>query len=167
MLIEELPPTPPSEDDIIELLDEDVPPGFLKKRRGANKVLYFEGTLIFRSPEAEQNFKDLHEACLTLKEPTKFKVLGHKKLEKLLRFNGLDKYIENVEQIEIFDKEVSQFYANLVYSKHDSSLSTRVKKLEMDVSKELLARWGSFPSEGICIHLSQSLDSLPFTCTPQ
>lgn len=77
--------------------------------------MYFEGTPSFRSPEAEENFKELQEACLTLEEPTRLKNVGHKRIEELLRFNGLDKFMEGIEQAEVFENEISQFYANLVY----------------------------------------------------
>ncbi|KMZ70028.1 hypothetical protein ZOSMA_200G00330 [Zostera marina] len=75
--------------------------------------------------------------------------------------------MENIEQVEIFEKAVSQFYANLIYSKHDSSLSTLVNNFDMDISKEILPRWGPLPREGICIHMIKGLESLPFTCTSQ
>ncbi|KMZ73803.1 hypothetical protein ZOSMA_13G00040 [Zostera marina] len=85
------------------------PPGFSRKRRGAYKVMYFEGTPTFRSPEAEENFKELQEARLTLEEPTRLKDLGHKRIEELLKFNGLDKYMEGIEQAEVFKNEVAEF----------------------------------------------------------
>ncbi|KMZ69516.1 hypothetical protein ZOSMA_210G00020 [Zostera marina] len=77
--------------------------------------------------------------------------------------------MEDINQEEIFDKEVSQFYANMVYSvnNHLPLISSRVNNTELSISKELLAGWSLLPSNDECIHLAKYLSDLPFICTIQ
>ncbi|KMZ74610.1 hypothetical protein ZOSMA_12566G00010, partial [Zostera marina] len=47
----------------------------------------------------------IHEAKLSLEEPTFFAALNNKVLEELLSFNGLIEYMKDIKQEEIFNKE--------------------------------------------------------------
>ncbi|KMZ60050.1 hypothetical protein ZOSMA_61G00230 [Zostera marina] len=78
-----------------------------KKRKSPSRAVAFKGNLCFRSSKAEEVFKTIHEAKLSLEEPTDFAALNNKALEELLSFNGLVECMEDIKQEEIFDKELT------------------------------------------------------------
>ncbi|KMZ73806.1 hypothetical protein ZOSMA_13G00070 [Zostera marina] len=91
------------EPQLAYILAQILPP---KKRKSSSRAVAFKGNPSFRSSKADEVFKTIHEAKLSLEEPADFAALNNKVLEELLSFNGLVEYMEDIKQEEIFDKEL-------------------------------------------------------------